>query len=126
MKRVSLAALILASVAVFSGPARAGGDPEAGKALFNSICTLCHTSIEHKAKVGPSLFAVVGRHSGTEPGYSYSDANKNSGITWTPDVLEVYLIKPQALVPGTKMGYAGQPDKQKRADIIAYLQTLHY
>jgi cytochrome c len=125
MKRVSLAALLIASAAVISGPARAGGDPEAGKALFNSICTLCHTNIPHKAKVGPSLFGVVGRHSGMEPGYSYSDANKNSGITWTPDVLEKYLTAPQVVVPGTKMGYPGQKDPQKRADIIAYLQTLH-
>ena len=66
MKRVSRR-IDLASAAVFSGPARAGGDPEAGKALFNSICTLCHTNIEHKAKVGPSLYGVVGRHSGMEP-----------------------------------------------------------
>ena len=125
MKRVSLAALIVASAAVLSGPARAAGDPEEGKKLFNSICTLCHTNIEHKAKVGPSLYGVVNRHSSMEPGYSYSDANKNSGITWTPDVLEAFLTAPQMVVPGTKMNYLGQKDPQKRADIIAYLQTLH-
>jgi cytochrome c len=58
------------------------------------------------------------------PGYSYSDANRNSGIVWTEAVLDKYLISPQAVVPGTKMGYPGQKDEQKRADIIAYLATL--
>jgi cytochrome c len=125
MKNVSLAVLMLASAAALSAPARAGGDPAAGKEQFHSICSLCHSDAPHKSKVGPSLFGVVGRHSGTEPGYSYSDANKNSGLTWTPDVLDKYLTAPQVLVPGTKMGYPGQKDPQKRADIIAYLQTLH-
>jgi cytochrome c len=67
---------------------------------------------------------VVGRKTGSVPGYSYSDANKNSGIVWTVDVLDRYLISPQVVVPGTKMGYPGMKDDQKRADLIAYLGTL--
>jgi cytochrome c len=125
MKRVSLAAIVIASAAVLSVPARAGGDPVEGSKLFHSICTLCHTDIPHKAKVGPSLFGVIGRHVGSEPGYNYTDANKNSGITWGPEILDKYLTSPQAIIPGTKMGYPGQKDPQKRQDIIAYLQTLH-
>ena len=122
MKRFVIVAV--AATAALGNPAYAGGDPEAGKALFRSICTLCHSNAPGQNKVGPLLFGVVGRRSGSVPGYSYSDANKNFGIVWTVDVLDKYLISPQAVVPGTKMGYPGQKDDQKRADIIAYLATL--
>jgi cytochrome c len=124
MKRFVIAAIAVASAALSGGPALAGGDPDAGKALFRTICTLCHSNVPEQNKVGPSLFGVVGRRSGTVPGYNYSDANKNSGIVWTVDVLDKYLINPQAVVPGTKMGYPGQKDDQKRADLVAYLCTL--
>ncbi|MGL4314890.1 MAG: c-type cytochrome, partial [Sphingomonas sp.] len=56
-------------------------------------------------------------------GYTYSAANKNSGITWTPEKLFQYLEAPQRVVPGTKMTYPGLKDAQKRADVIAYLKT---
>ena len=124
MKRFAIAALAVAATAAPGSPACAGGDSEAGKALFRSIRTLCHSNALGQNKVGPSLFGVVGRRSGSVPGYSYSDANKNSGIVWTVDVLDKYLTSPQAVVPGTKMGYPGQNDDQKRADIIANLATL--
>jgi len=78
MKRFATAALAVA--AALASPACAGGDPEAGRALFRSICTLCHSNAPGQNKVGPSLFGVVGRHAGSVAGYSYSDANKNSGI----------------------------------------------
>ena len=68
------------------------------------------------------LNGVVGRQAGTYPGYTYSAANKNSGITWTPDVLVKYLANPQAVVPGTKMAYAGLKDPQKVKDVIAFLE----
>ena len=71
--------------------------------------------------VGPSLHAIQGRKSGSVPGYSYSTANKNSGITWTNEKLFQYLETPQRIIPGTKMTYTGLKDPQKRADVIAYL-----
>jgi cytochrome c len=123
MKRIVTAAIIISFAAVCSVPARAG-DPEAGKQAFRSICSLCHDAAEGRNRVGPSLFGVVGRKTGSVPGYSYSDANRNSGITWTPEVLDRYLVAPQVVVPGTKMGYPGMKDDQKRADLIAYLATL--
>ncbi len=104
--------------------AAAAADPDAGRQVFRSVCTLCHDTAEGRNRVGPSLFGVVGRKTGTVPGYVYSDANKNSGLVWTPDVLDRYLVSPQAVVPGTKMGYPGLKDDQKRADVIAYLATL--
>ena len=43
--------------------------------------------------------------------------------TWTPEELFVYLADPQATIPGTKMIFPGIKDPQKRADVIAYLET---
>jgi cytochrome c len=98
------------------------GDPVAGKTDF-TVCKTCHSALAGQNRIGPSLHGVVGRKAGSVPGYTYSAANKNSGITWTEPVIYQYLIKPQAYVPGTKMTYPGQPDAQKRANIIAYLKT---
>ncbi|TPG38302.1 cytochrome c family protein [Sphingomonas koreensis] len=97
------------------------GDAAAGKTDFIT-CTTCHSIDAGVNKIGPSLHGVVGRKAGIIPGYSYSDANKNSGITWTPEKLFQYLENPQRVVPGTKMTFVGFPDPQKRADVIAYLK----
>jgi cytochrome c len=75
--------------------------------------------------VGPSLFNVVNRQSGQIPGFSYSEANRRSGLTWSIGTLDRYLTAPRTLVPGTKMSFSGVKDAQQRADLIAYLATLH-
>ena len=106
-----------AKLASFTGTAAAGE-----KVFLN--CKTCHSSEAGKNMVGPSLHAIVGRHSGEVPGFSYSVANKNSGIVWTEDKLFQYLENPQRVVPGTKMTYTGVKDHQQRADLIAYLKTL--
>ncbi|MDM7957679.1 cytochrome c family protein [Blastomonas sp.] len=85
-------------------------------------CKTCHVKEAGQNRVGPSLAGIVGRAAGTVEGFNYSPANKNSGITWTPEKLFQYLEKPARVVPGTKMVFAGLPDAQKRADLIAYLQ----
>jgi len=73
--------------------------------------------------VGPSLAGIVGRAAGSVAGFSYSNANKNSGITWTPEKMFQYLEKPARVVPGTKMAFAGLSKAQDRADVIAYLKA---
>lgn len=98
------------------------GDAAAGETVF-ALCMACHTRDEGVNKVGPSLHNIVGREAGSVEGFNYSDANKNSGITWTEEELFVYLKDPQARIPGTKMVFPGLPDAQKRADLIAYLQS---
>ena len=98
------------------------GNPVAGKAVF-TVCKTCHVVTPGQNRIGPSLYGVVGRTSGSVPGFSYSAANKNSHIVWTEPVLYQYLISPQAYVPGTKMTYPGLKDAQKRADVIAYLKS---
>ena len=98
------------------------GDAAAGEKVF-AACRTCHVFDEGVNRVGPSLYKVVGRKSGSVAGFNYSDANKNSGITWTPDVLFDYLKDPKAYVPGTKMAFPGVKDDQKRADLVAYLEA---
>ena len=98
------------------------GDAAAGEAAF-AQCKVCHSLEEGKATIGPSLHKVIGRPAGSLAGYSYSAAMKSSGITWTEDKLFAYLEKPQAMVPGTKMSFAGYPEPQKRADLIAWLKA---
>lgn len=98
------------------------GDAVKGASAFLE-CKTCHAVEEGVDKIGPSLHGVVGRKAGSIASFSYSAANKGSGITWTPEKLFQYLENPQRVVPGTKMTYVGMPDPQKRADLIAYLKT---
>ena len=98
------------------------GDAAAGEKAF-AVCKTCHAVEAGKNMIGPSLHAIQGRKSGSIPGYAYSTANKGSGITWTNEKLFQYLEAPQRVIPGTKMTYTGLKDPQKRADVIAYLDT---
>lgn len=100
-------------------------DAVAGQAVFKSQCSICHSPLDGKNMVGPSLFGLIGRKSGSVPGFHYSAANKAADITWNADILDKYITSPRGVVPGTIMTYAGLPDATKRADLIAYLETLH-
>ena len=118
-------ALLLAPFLLFAvaGAARAA-DPAAGKQVFHQQCAICHADTPDVNKIGPSLFGVVGRHTGSEPGYAYSVANKNANIVWTSAELNLYIDHPQKIVPGTKMPYGGLHNAAKRANLIAFLKTL--
>jgi cytochrome c len=113
-----------AALAVRADLSLAAIDPAAGAELFKSRCGICHSAQPGTNKIGPSLFNVVGRPAGSIDGFSYSDANRHSGIVWKPEVLDRYLTAPQAMVPGTKMTFPGLKDDQQRAEVIAYLETL--
>lgn len=99
------------------------GDAAAGKRVFVK-CLACHVVTQGQNRVGPSLYGIVGRPAGSIAGFAYSPANKNSGITWTEDVMFAYLKNPQAYIPGTKMVFPGLPSGQDRADVIAYLKSV--
>ena len=98
------------------------GNAAAGQAVFVQ-CQTCHTVAAGQNRIGPSLAGIVGNRAGAVAGYSYSAANRESGITWSAEKLFQYLENPQRVVPGTKMAFAGIADSQRRADLIAWLAT---
>lgn len=98
------------------------GDATAGETVF-AQCRTCHLVEEGKNGVGPSLYGIVGRTAGSIEGFNYSDANANSGVTWTQEVLYDYLEAPREFMPGTRMAFPGLKDPQDRADVIAYLDA---
>jgi cytochrome c len=124
MKYLLLAAVVSTGVWACAGSANAQ-DATAGELVFKTQCAGCHSPLEGKNVVGPSLFGVVGRPAGSIATFHYSAANKASGLTWTPEVLDKYITDPQSVVPKTIMPYPGLKDAAKRADLIAYLETIH-
>lgn len=98
------------------------GDAEAGKRVFTK-CRTCHVTDPGVNRIGPSMAGILGSKAGIVDGFNYTDANKNSGITWTEEKMFQYLEKPQRVIPKTKMIFAGLPDAQQRADVIAYLKN---
>lgn len=123
MHKVTFAVLALIATATAS-PVAFAQDVAAGKSSFNK-CIACHAIGEGaKNKVGPELNGLNGRKSGTVAGYSYSEANKNSGITWDEATFKDYIKDPKAKIPGTKMIYAGLKDEQRTNDLIAYLKQF--
>jgi cytochrome c len=113
-----------AALALASSSAFAAGDPEAGAKVFNK-CKACH-QIGPGAKnvVGPELNGLNGRHTGAAEGYNYSDANKNSGLTWDEATFLEYISGPQKKIPGTKMTFAGVPDETDRNNLWAFLSQF--
>jgi cytochrome c len=106
-------------------PALAGVQEEAeGKKIFQTTCAICHTAQPGRNLIGPTLFGVVYRRAGTVPGFHYTDANRQSGIIWDPATLDRYLTAPREVVPGTAMSFPGLKDPAKRAEVIAFLETL--
>lgn len=122
MSRLGLFAVSLLCLGI-SGTRAFAQDAAAGEKDF-TVCRACHQiGPTAKIAIGPVLNGVVGRKAGTYPGFNYSSANKDSGITWTEDVLTQYLANPQAVVKGTKMIFPGLKDPQKVKDVIAFLKT---
>ncbi len=109
---VAMAALTTAAMAQ---------DAAAGEKVFTK-CRACHQiGPTAKNSVGPNLNGVIGRHSGSVEGYNYSEANKNSGLTWDEATFKEYITNPRAKVPGTKMVFPGIPAEKDRNDLYAYL-----
>lgn len=111
-----------AVLGMFGSPALAEGDAVAGKKVFKK-CKACHSLEEGKKKVGPSLFGVTGSAAGAVEGYKYSKAMLASGLTWDDETLAKYLTKPKALIPKTKMSFAGLKKEDDIANVIAYLKA---
>ena len=99
-------------------------DAASGEKIFVQ-CKACHQIGENaKNAVGPVLNGLFGRKAGMIEGYSYSSANKNSGITWNEETFREYIKDPKAKIPGTKMAFAGLKDPKQIDDIVAYLKQF--
>jgi cytochrome c len=101
----------------------AKGSADDGAKVFKK-CLACH-SIEKGGpnKVGPNLYNTVGNHFAHMEGFAYSDPVKAHGGTWGYDELNHWLTSPRAFIPGNKMGFAGLPDAQDRANVILYMRA---
>ena len=120
MKSLVLASLALAATL---GMARAQ-DLAAGEQSFRK-CSPCHSVGEDaRNKVGPVLNGLDGRKSGTAAEYSYSDANKNAGITWDEASFKEYIQNPMTRIPGTKMAFAGIKNETEIANLWGYLKQF--
>src|SRR5262249_25939503 len=119
MKPILAAAFILVAL---TQAARADDDVAAGEQSFKK-CFPCHSIGEGaKNKVGPELNGLDGRHSGSVPDFNYSDANKNSGITWNEQTFKEYIKDPRAKIPNTKMIFPGIKNEKEAGDLWAYLK----
>jgi cytochrome c len=121
MRRTAIVALLLL------GPATAAlaADPAAGQKIFKAQCGICHAVEAGQNRIGPTLFGVIGRRSGSVPGFNYTADHKKLDVIWDAATLDKYLANPRAMVPDTSMIYAGLKNDAERADLIAYLETLH-
>mgnify|MGYP001004960206 CR=1 FL=1 len=122
MKLTLSTLFVVAATTVASGAL--AQDADAGKSSYNK-CKACHDLGEGaKNKVGPVLNGLDGRKSGAIEGYSYSDANKNSGITWNKEVFLEYIKDPKAKIPGTKMVFAGIKSENEANALWAYIASF--
>ena len=120
MKAILAAALAMAAMA----QAAHAQDVAAGEQSFKK-CLACHRVGEGaKNLVGPELNGLDGRKSGSVAGYSYSDANKNSGLTWSEATFKDYIKDPRAKIPGTKMIFPGIKNEKEAGDLWAYLKSF--
>src|SRR6195952_3323119 len=116
--------IAVAGLLVAASSAASAQDAAAGEKSFNK-CRACHQVGETaKNTVGPVLNGLFGRKSGTIEGYSYSDANKNSGITWNDQTFAEYITDPRSKIPNTKMIFPGIKNEKERGDLWAYLKQF--
>ncbi|HEV7385060.1 MAG TPA: c-type cytochrome [Phenylobacterium sp.] len=123
-----LAFAVMAAVAVASAalaqPQAPAPAPAAAPPGDFAVCSACHESTaDARPSLGPNLFGIGGRKAGAVADYDYSPAMKSSGVTWTADTLQAFIIDPNKAVPGNKMDYPGASETTAKA-IADYLMTL--
>lgn len=113
-----------ALVAVTAGAGLAQ-DVAAGEGVFKRMCFPCHDAGPGaRVKLGPPLNGLQGRKAGTIAGFNYSDANKNSGITWDDATFVKYITNPMQQMPGTRMAFAGVRNEADIANLWAFLKQF--
>lgn len=119
-KTLAVTLALTLALAATAGQAFAG-DPATGKKVFNK-CKACHSLKAGKKKIGPSLYGIFGRISGTQKGFRYSKAMKKAKVTWSEETLDTFLASPKKMIKGNRMPFSGLRNKTQRADLIAYLK----
>jgi cytochrome c len=120
--RCRLVAAVAGSVALATHAL--GADTTAGERIFRSQCGPCHSIEPKQNRTGPSLAGVVGRRSGQVEGFPYSAAARKADVTWDQATLEKFLANPREVIPGL-ITHRVISDQAQRADLAAYLATLH-
>ena len=100
------------------------GTVKHGKKVFKKKCISCHTIAKgEKNKVGPAIFGIIGKKSGSVSNYKYSKALLAHGKTWSFEEINAFLTKPQAHVKGTKMAFGGISNEKDRASVILFMNS---
>jgi cytochrome c len=106
------------------GTLLAAADPARGERTAQ-ICAACHTLTQGGPnRVGPNLYAIVGRPVAAQPGFAYSPALAAAGGRWTYESLDHFLTSPGRAVAGTRMAFAGLRNPRERAHLIAFLARM--
>jgi cytochrome c len=124
MIRKSILLAILAAAIAAAAKAAQAQDMANGQHSF-AKCLPCHAiGPDAQNKIGPQLNGLDGRHSGTAPNFNYSAANKDSGIIWNEATFKEYVKSPQAMIPDTKMSFAGVKNEEEINDLWAYIKQF--
>ena len=92
-----------------------------GEKVFKK-CAACHSISKGGAnKIGPALWGVLGRKTGSLPDYKYSKAMAAHAKAWSFEEMNGFLIKPKDWIKGTKMSFAGLKNAKDRAAVILYM-----
>lgn len=132
--------LFAAGTVLLSAGTCVAQDAAKGEQIFKQ-CMTCHRiGPDAKNMVGPVLTGVIGRQSGTAPGFAYSPLNKaagEAGLVWSEDLIFQYLPDPNAFLKkfltdkgkadqatgSTKMAFKLAGEEQRK-DVIAYIKTF--
>ena len=95
-----------------------------GQVAFNNLCRTCHTLRAGDNRLGPSLYDVMARKSGSLPDYGYSESMKKADIVWDRNNLDRFIANPDQVVPGNNMKpFNGIASAEERAKIVSYLAS---
>ena len=117
-----------ALLAVLPAAGAWSADAERGRTLYLQECKRCHqagSGAEHR--IGPHLNDVFGRAAGSLADYGYSPAMKeggSGGLVWTEASLDAFLADPRAVVPRSRMSFAGMGATDDRVDLLAWLRVF--
>ena len=106
----------------------AKADPKRGATITQSACAACHTFEKDGAtRQGPNLYAIIGREIASVSGYTYSDGLRKAAAehkVWSFDAMAAFITNPRQFAPGNRMAYAGLRNRERLADMLAYLASV--